>query len=343
MKLIKTQDAVGQVLCHDMTRIVKGVIKDTAFLRGHVVTEEDIPVLLSIGKDNIYIYENDESMLHENDAAEIMRQVCMGSNPAIRPGGVKEGKIEMFAEADGLFKVDVERLNRINAIENVMIATRHNNYPVKKGDKLAGTRVIPLVIEKEIMERVLAEGGGAPLIDIVPFKKFKAGIVTTGNEVYYERIEDTFTPVIFEKLKPFDIEVIGHKKVYDDTQLIRDSILELINDGADLIICTGGMSVDPDDLTPGGIKATGADIVSYGSPVLPGAMFLLAYYDGRIPIMGLPGCVMFAKATILDIILPRVLAGEKIERKDISSLGGGGLCLSCEQCIYPLCGLGKGV
>ena len=212
---------------------------------------------------------------------------------------------------------------------------------VKKGDKLAGTRIIPLVIEREKMEQAKAVCEGEPILELKPFVHKKVGIVTTGNEVYYHRIEDTFTPVIKEKLAEYDTEVIGQKICNDDHEKITKAILSFIERGADLVLCTGGMSVDPDDKTPLAIKNTGAEIVSYGAPVLPGAMFLLSYYNGNIPIIGLPGCVMYAKRTIFDLALPRIMADDEISVEELAALGEGGLCLNCPVCTFPNCGFGK--
>ena len=340
MKCINTTDAVGHVLCHDITRIVKDVVKDTAFRKGHIVTEEDIPVLLSLGKDHLYVWEKDENTLHENEAAEILCAVCRNEN--MHPTDVKEGKIELVADFDGLFRVDVPRLDAINEIDEIMIATRHNNTAVKKGDRLLGTRVIPLVIAKEKLEWVKEAAGSEPLVSLTPYKPLKAGIVTTGNEVYYGRIKDTFTPVIIEKLAAYGIEICGHILCDDNWEKITEAILKLKKEGADMILCTGGMSVDPDDKTPLAIKNTGARMVSYGAPVLPGAMFLLSYYREEIPIVGLPGCVMYAKRTIFDLALPRLLADDEITAEELAALGEGGLCLNCSVCTYPNCGFGKG-
>lgn len=348
MELIRTVDAEGAVLCHDITQIIKGVTKDAVFRKGHVVTKEDIPVLLSVGKDQLYVWEKEEGMLHENDAAEILCAMCMGEN--MDRTEAKEGKIELKAACDGLLKVDNQALKTVNGLGQMMIATRHGNFPVKKGDKLAGTRIIPLVIEEEKMEaaRLAAARvtGGKPILELKPFLHKKVGIVTTGNEVFYGRIKDTFTPVIEEKLSEFDTQVIGHVTWNDDDTKVTASILDLIGEGADVVICTGGMSVDPDDKTPLAIKNTGARIVSYGAPVLPGAMFLLAYYDAgdrTVAVMGLPGCVMYAKRTIFDLVLPRVLADDEVTPEDLAALGQGGLCLNCPQCTYPNCGFGKGM
>ena len=340
MKEMKTVDAVGQVLCHDITQIIKDVSKGPVFRKGHIIREEDIPVLLSVGKDHIYVWENDETMMHENDAAEVLCEICKGEN--ISRGEVKEGKIELRAECDGLFKIDEEKLEMVNGFGQMMIATRHGNFPVHKGDKLAGTRIIPLVIEKEKMDAVKAKAGETPILNVVPFRQKKVGIVTTGNEVFLGRIKDTFTPVVIDKLSEFGAEVVGHKYSDDENAHIEAAIREMIDAGADMVVCTGGMSVDPDDKTPLAIRNVCGSVVTYGAPVLPGAMFLLAYYgENQIPVMGLPGCVMYAKRTIFDLVLPRVVAGESLEKKDFDKLGQGGLCLDCDVCTFPNCGFGK--
>lgn len=339
MKLIKTADAVGHVLCHDITQIIVGETKAPVFRKGHVVTEEDIPVLLSVGKENLYIWEKQEGFLHENDAALVLAGLCGKDGMTWSP--VREGKVDISAEHDGLFKVDVERLFEINMVDEIMIATRKTNTVVRKGDKLAGTRIIPLVIDEKKLEEARKLAGDSPLLQIMPFKKKKAGIVTTGSEVYHGRIKDTFGPVIRRKLSEFDVEVLGQKIVNDKQEMIREAIDSFIEEGADMVFCTGGMSVDPDDVTPSAIRSTGADVITYGSPVLPGAMFLLSYYNGSIPVVGLPGCVMYEKRSIFDLILPRLMADDKMDKRDIARLGHGGLCLHCEVCTFPNCGFGS--
>ena len=339
MKLIRTEDAVGQVLCHDMTQIIPGAYKDARFRKGHIVTAEDIPVLLSMGKENLYIFELREGKVHENDAAERMCALCL--NEGMSRSEVKEGKIEIFAERDGLLRIDREKLCAVNAIDELMIATRHGDTAVKVGDKLAGTRVIPLVIDEAKLIEAERIVGGSPMLEVLPFQLKRAGVVTTGSEVYHGRIEDKFTPVLERKLAAFGIAMTEHITVDDGLDNIRAAIDRLRATDVDLILCTGGMSVDPDDNTPGAIKASGARIVTYGAPVLPGAMFLLGYFgDGR-PIMGLPGCVMYAKATIFDLALPRIAAGVEMTRRDFTTMGEGGLCLGCKPCTYPNCGFGK--
>lgn len=338
MKIIRTEDAVGAVLCHDMTQIIPGKYKDARFRKGHIVTEEDIPILLSMGKENIYVWEMKEGILHENDAALRMCDMCISEG--MTRSEVKEGKIEIRSAVEGLFVVDTEKLNQINAIDDLMIATIHGNTLVRPNDKLCGTRVIPLVIEEEKLKAAEKIVQGNPILSIVPLKLKKAGIITTGSEVYHGRIEDSFTPVVKKKLADVGIETVKHITIDDGMAKIVSAISEMRESDVDMIICTGGMSVDPDDNTPGAIRRAGANIITYGAPILPGAMFLLGYFDD-MPIMGLPGCVMYAKATIFDIVLPRVAAGVKMTKQDFVKMGEGGLCLGCENCNFPNCGYGK--
>ena len=339
MKMIPTVQAVGHVLCHDLTQIIPGEFKGARFRKGHIVTEEDIPVLLSMGKEHLYVWELEPGMLHENDAAARLVRLCKG--PGMAESEVREGKIELRAEHDGLFCVDTARLNAVNAIDELMIATRHGDTAVHAGDKLAGTRVVPLVIDEAKLIEAERIVGDTPILALRPFTRKRAGVVTTGSEVYHGRIEDQFTPVIERKLADFGIAVTEHLTVDDGLDNIRAAIDRLRAADVDMILCTGGMSVDPDDNTPGAIKASGARIVTYGAPVLPGAMFLLGYFDDGRPVMGLPGCGMYAKATIFDLVLPRIAAGVELTRRDFTTLGEGGLCLGCQPCTYPNCGFGK--
>ena len=340
MKEVRTQDAVGHVLCHDMTQIIPGVTKDARFRKGHIVQPEDIPVLLSMGKETLFVWEKVPGILHEDEAADRLRALCQGAN--MRATQPKEGKIEIIADCDGLFRLDVERLEAVNSLDEIMIATRHGNTPVKAGDKLAGTRVIPLVIAEEKLDEAEKLCGDQPLLEILPYQLKTAGLITTGNEVAKGRIEDAFTPVIVKKLERFGITVTHHCTPGDDMDAITQAVLDYHAAGVDMILCTGGMSVDPDDRTPGAIKATGCEIVTYGAPVLPGAMFLLGYFPDGVPVMGLPGCVMYAKTTIFDLMLPRIAAGVPVTKRDLVRLGHGGLCLSCPVCTWPNCGFGKG-
>ena len=344
MKLIATKDAVGHVLCHDITRIIPGVEKGPVFKKGHIITQEDIPVLLDVGKEHLYVWEKTEGMLHEDEAAELLREICMGDDAGMRASAPSEGKIEIFAAVDGLLKLDREKLLAVNSLGEMMIATIHGDLPVKAGEKLAGTRVIPLVIEEEKMNRAKELAGNAPILSILPIPKVRYGLVTTGNEVAAGRIEDKFGPTLRRKMEAYGAECLGQVILPDDRERITAAIHDFVRQGAELVLCSGGMSVDPDDKTPGAIKDTGAEIIGYGAPVLPGAMFLLSYLhvEGKtIPVLGLPGCIMYARRTIFDLVLPRVLAGEKLRAEDLAKYGEGGLCLNCEICHFPNCGFGK--
>ena len=339
MKLIKTEEAVGHVLCHDLTQIIRDQYKDARFRKGHVVTEADIPVLLSMGKEHLYVWEMTPGMLHENDAAERLYALCANTN--MDRSEVKEGQIELKAACDGLFRVNSERLIAVNTVEDIMIATRKGGTAVRKGDKLAGMRVIPLIIPEKKLQAAEQAAGDAPLLELRPWVRKTAAIVATGSEVKKGLIQDTFTPVVKGKLAAYGIETISVAYSGDGVENVANAVTEARKTGADVILCTGGMSVDPDDNTPGGIKQSGAQIVTYGAPVLPGAMFLLGYYDDGTPVMGLPGCVMYAGATIFDLVLPFVAADVPVTRQQIVALGEGGLCLGCKPCHWPACPFGK--
>ncbi len=340
MREVKTVDAVGLVLGHDLTKIVPGKFKGRAFKKGHIIRQHDIDELLSMGKDHIYILELKEGELHEDDAAYRLARAIRGNN--IMLSEIAEGKVNLHAAEDGLLKVNQEAIIRMNSQPDIAIATLHSNRVVKKADKLAGTRSVPLVVPEShvIAVEEIAKEYDEPIVEILPLKHKKVGVVTTGTEVYEGRIKDSFGPVVERKVNQYGSEVFEQIFVPDELETIQKGILDMIAKGADIVITTGGMSVDPDDRTPGAIKSMGADLVSYGSPVLPGNMILLAYYEG-IPIMGLPGCVMYEKTTSFDLLLPRVLADDTITRADIASLGYGGLCLSCPVCTYPHCSFGK--
>ena len=338
MKKIKTTEAVGHVLQHDITEIIPGEFKGRAFKKGHIITEEDIPHLLRLGKDHIFVFELGEDKIHENEGAMILGKLGQGENISLG-SEIKEGKINFNSSIDGILKVDSEKLFELNMLGEISFATLPNNIPVKKGELVGGARIIPLVIEREKMDRAKALIK-SPILNVRPYKKYKVGIITTGNEVFYGRIEDKFGPVILEKLKPYNSEIIGQALCPDDKEIIKEKAREFLDKGATMIIFTGGMSVDPDDMTPTSIIELGGELISYGAPVLPGSMFLLSYL-GDIPMMGLPGCVMFAKKTVFDLVLGRVMTGEKLTKADIMRYATGGLCQSCEVCHYPNCTFGK--
>ncbi|MGO9376880.1 MAG: molybdopterin-binding protein [Syntrophobacteraceae bacterium] len=341
MKMVPVQSAIGMVLCHDVTQIIPGRMKGPAFRKGHILTEEDVPRLLSMGKEHVYAWDiqKDSGLLHEDEATVLIARAAAGRN--IEVSEPNEGKVELRATVEGLLKIDLEALFEINA-EEVVFASLHTNQRVAKGKVLAGIRVIPLVIEEAKVKR--AEhvcSRHQPLIEVLPFRSFNVGIITTGSEVYHGRIKDEFGPVVREKLSELGCRTLGQSFVSDDQQRIVGKIGSFLSQGAEMIIVTGGMSVDPDDVTPAAIRNSGARVVTYGAPVLPGAMFMLAYL-GNVPLLGLPGCVMYHKTSVFDVILPRLLAGEEITRRDIVGLAHGGLCVRCEECRYPDCGFAKG-
>ena len=339
MKQIRIEDSVGCILSHDVTKIVPGEFKGRLFKKGHVIREEDIPKLLDIGKEHIYVWEPKKGQLHENDAAIRVKDLVLGQGCYISEE-IKEGKIDFFANTQGIVKINKDLLLKLNLLGEIIVSTIHNNTPVKKGEKIGATRVIPLIIdEKKILEaeKIIKE----KIISVEEIKPKKAVLITTGNEVYKGRIKDAFLPVMKEKLEYYGSEIVKQIILPDNKEMITENILKAIEeDKVDMIICTGGMSVDPDYVTPSAIKDCNGEIVTYGAPVLPGAMFLLAYYK-NIPILGVPSCAMYSKRTIFDLVLPRILADEKLSFEDIARFGNGGMCLNCEICSFPHCSFGK--
>ncbi len=403
-KTIPVEKAIGTILAHDITEIRPGEFKGMAFRKGHVIQKEDVCHLQRLGKENLFVLEIAEDEMHEDDAAHAIAQALMGEGVCIK-GEPREGKITLIAERDGLLSINREALLQFNMLGDVMCATLHDRTVVNKGQEIAGTRAIPLVVKKTAVDEAIRmingsrgqgfKGSGAPhlapsfakvrmggvepldprtpepcrsgVIAVKEMRKPKVGVVVTGNEVYHGRIPDAFAPIVKSKIEAFGGEVAAVYFAPDDASFIEDRLRELIDAGCDLLITTGGMSVDPDDVTRFAIRNLGATDITYGSAVLPGAMFLVAslnnsnklsvmsnelkkkeavlspitHYPSPITILGIPACGMYHKTTIFDLMLPRVLAGEKIGRKELAELGHGGLCLNCEVCQYPVCPFGK--
>lgn len=340
MKAIPVQEAVGRVLYHDITRIAPGEFHGRAFKKGHIIQEEDVPKLMNLGKYNIYVLDLQKGFIHENDAAIRIAKAAAGDGITLTEPS--EGKVKMLAERHGLLKINADALSRVNSIEQVVLSTLHTNQIVKADHPVAGTRIIPLFTEESRVlhvEKICAATG--PLVEVKPFRSLEVGLVTTGNEIHSKRIEDKFGPIVRRKFADMGSSVFRQIVTPDDVSTIVRSIQELLEEGAEMIVVSGGMSVDPDDRTPAAIRAAGGEVVTYGSPTFPGAMFMLSYL-GDVPVVGLPGCAMYHKATVFELIVPRILAGDRIARADIIALGHGGFCASCPECRYPNCSFGKG-
>lgn len=363
VRMISVQQAIGAVLAHDVTEIRKDEFKGPAFRKGHIIKKEDICHLQRIGKENLFVLSLGPDDVHEDDAALAIALALVGEGVTIK-GEPREGKITLIASRDGLLKIDVNALRAFNMLGDVMCATLHTNTVVKKGQEVAGTRAIPLVVKKAVVDKAVmiaqqSQGAGVRDQGIMTVKELwkpRAGVVITGNEVYHGRIKDAFAPVIAKKIEEYGGEVVGTYYAPDDEMFIAERLRELLNAGADLLITTGGMSVDPDDVTRFAIRSLGAKDITYGSAVLPGAMVLVAYVKqglgsgascqekqdhATIPILGIPACGMYHRTTVFDLLLPRVLAGERIGREELADLGHGGLCLHCPECRYPVCPFGK--
>jgi len=339
MKKIKVEDAVGTVLAHDMTRITRGEFKGVAFKKGHVVQGKDIPELLKIGKQTLYVLEIGDDQLHENDAARRIASAI--ADPHLDFSEPREGKINISTPSAGLLKIDVDALLQVNKMDSIIVATLKNNFPCKKGEIIAGTRIIPLMIKTEkikALETFAKEYH--PILSVKPYKSLRVGAVVTGSEVYKGLITDDFGASIGKKITDAGCTLEKQIVVPDNEDRISTAVLELKDLGCDLIITTGGLSVDPDDVTRQGVINAGADVIFYGSPVLPGAMLMISQLSD-IPVVSLPACVFYYNRTVFDLVFPRVLAGETISEDDIAAMGHGGLCMNCDVCHYPVCSFGR--
>jgi molybdenum cofactor synthesis domain-containing protein len=369
-RTVPVHQAVGMVLAHDVTEIRKDEFKGQAFRKGHVVRAEDIPRLQRIGKEHLFALTLSAEEMHENDAALALGREFMGDGVRLL-GEPREGKVMLIADRDGLLTVDKEALLEVNMLGEVLCSTLHTNTVVKRGTILAGAKVVPLVIRRAVIDRAVSiagqagSGGERGIISVRAMRRPKTGVVITGREVYEGRVADSFAPVIRSKIEALGGEVVGIHFAPDDREFIRQRLRELLAAGADLLVTTGGMSVDPDDVTRFAIRDLGAAAV-YGSPVLPGAMVLVGYLENgvsatenatlheadspldrgarssaQVPVLGIPACGMYHRTTIVDLLLPRILAGERIGRRELAELGHGGMCLNCKECQYPICPFGK--
>lgn len=337
MKKIKVEDAIGMELCHDITQMKDG-FKGAIFTRGHVIREEDIPVLLDVGKRTVFVWEENAGEIHEEDAA--LRMAAMAPVNHVSKKGPSEGKILYFAEEEGLWRVDTELLRRINSIGDLTICALPDHYPVKKGARLASMRIVPLVTQETQILQAEQLCFGKKLFDLKPYLHKKVGVIITGSEVYSGRIQDKFEPVVRAKMAQYPSEIVGITICDDDLEMITAAARKHLDHGAEFLIFTGGMSVDPDDLTPTAIRMLGADIVTHGVPSQPGNMTLVAYLDD-IPILGVPGAAISLPTTIFDVLLPQIFAGEKLTRAELINLANGGLCQMCKSCHWPNCSFGR--
>jgi molybdenum cofactor synthesis domain-containing protein len=340
MKIIRVEDAENCVCCHDITRIIPGVYKGPAFKKGHIITKQDIPELRKLGKEHIYVWEAQAGQVHENEAA--VRIANAVSGPGLDCSKPAEGKISLIAQYDGICVINEALLKKVNLVQDVMVATRANWKLVKKGDVIAGLRAIPLTIDEALLEAVEEICRERELVAVKPLRSLQAGVVTTGNEVFSGLIKDKFGPFLQAKLAEYGCVLMEQQILADNAAAIAQAIVNMAEKGAELILVTGGMSVDPDDVTPQAIRSSGAAIICRGTPILPGAMLMIAYLDG-IPVLGLPGGVMYAKRSALDLILPFILSGTLITREMLAGFGLGGLCLQCADCHYPVCPFGTGI
>lgn len=339
LKKVPVKDSVGLALGHDLTKVIPGKFKGTAFTRGHIVREEDIPELLAMGKEHVYVYEPELDEIHEDEAARRLAAALAGEG--VGRTEPREGRVNLVAERQGLLRVRRDAVYALNARGGLAVSTLHDCVPVEAGEVVAATRIIPLVIPATVLEEAekLCRDRW-PVVEVKRYRSLRAGVIVTGSEVYYGRIQDAFVPKVKEKLEAYGSHIAEVVYLPDGAGAIAESIKKLVGSGLEIILVCGGMSVDADDTTPAGIRESGAEVIIHGTPVFPGAMFMLAYH-GEIAVMGLPACVIHDATTIFDLVLPRLLAGEKVTRDDIVAYGVGGLCRHCRPCTYPTCSFGK--
>ena len=337
MKKVRVEDAVGMTLCHDLTEMRDG-FKGPAFKRGHVIAAEDIPHMLDIGKRTVFVWEENAGEIHEEDAA--LRMAAMAPVPGAHYTAPSEGKVLLVADAPGMLRVDTELLGEINAIGDLTVSTLPDHYPVRSGMRLASMRIVPLVTQEAQIEKAEALCRGKKLLDLLPYKPLKTGIIITGSELYHGRVQDKFEAVARKKLAAYPGEVLGAVLCDDDLEMLVAAARDFLERGADFLIFSGGMSVDPDDLTPSAIRHLGCDVIRHGVPSQPGNMTLIAYLGDR-PVLGVPGAAVSLPTTIFDVMLPQIYAGIQFTREDLIRLGNGGLCQLCPACHFPNCTFGR--
>jgi len=337
MKKINVENAIGMELCHDITAMRDG-FKGAAFKRGHIIREEDVPALLDLGKRTVFVWEENAGEIHEDDCAR--RMAAMAPVEGAHYTEPSEGKVLLFADQRGMFRVNTKLLQKINTIGDITIATLPDHYPVEVGARLASMRIVPLVTKEEQIIEAERLCAAERLLELRPYQHKKVGVVITGSEVYHGRIKDKFEPVVRAKMAQYPAEIVGITICDDDLDMIVNAAKTHLANGADFLIFTGGMSVDPDDLTPTAIRQLGAQIVTHGVPAQPGNMTLVAYLDD-VPVLGVPGAAISLPTTIFDVLLPQIFAGDKITKEELTNLAEGGLCQMCKVCHWPNCTFGR--
>ena len=340
MIILPIEKAVGKPLAHDITRIIPGKSKGPAFRKGHIVAVDDLPILRDMGKSAVYVFDPDSHYVHEDDAARILADSCQTGGFTVE--GPSEGRVNIKARIHGLLKINMELLTHVNGSGTTVFSTVHQNTACFEGMTVAATKIIPVSMEESRFRPIVQEiKNKGPLLKLLPFSRNRIGVVVTGAEVFSGRIKDGSLRILSPKVEALGGEIVSHRICPDREDAIAETINTMAEQGCDVIVTTGGLSVDADDVTLSGIVGSGATLVSYGSPILPGAMFALAYL-GDIVVLGAPAAIFYYKATALDVFLPRAMAGDTITREDIVNLGHGGLCLLCKKCTYPVCPFGKG-
>jgi len=342
LQRLPLEEAVGRRAAHDMTQIIPGRSKGPAFKRGQEITAGDVQRLRQMGRREIFVESEDRpgpEWIHEDEAALAFARAMAGQG-VVFSEPPSEGKVNFIADRDGLLMVDAARLKKFNMIDGVMCAARQSFSVVAEGKNIAGTRAIPLYLPRPDFEKAVEVLTGEPLLQVLPLRWARVGVLISGTEVFQGLIDDKFLPIIQNKVEKLGSEVAAHVIVADEREAIDRGVKELLEAGIDLLITTAGLSVDPDDVTKLGLVDAGATDMLYGAPILPGAMTLLARI-GDVQVMGVPACALYFKTTSLDLLLPRLLANLTVTRDDLAHLGHGAFCLDCRECTFPKCPFGK--
>lgn len=339
MREVPVHEAVGLVLGHDITEIsVERRVKQRAFRRGHRLAHDDIARLLDLGKSTVFIHDPDDTDVHEDDAAMLVAPAAAGDGVRHDPEPC-EGKVTFTAERSGVLRVDAERLLAINSLAIPALPTLPTNYPVRQDQTVAAFRIIPLTCERAVIDAVLAQLT-EPLLRVDPYIVRSAGVLVTGTEVFEGRITDGFIPRLERTLAGYDVPVTARAVAPDDRALIRAEI-ERLTAACDLVLVTGGTSVDPDDITVQAMADAGVSIAVKGMPVQPGNNFTVGYRDGT-PVCAVPAASLHYRATALDLLLPRILAGERLTVAQIAAFGLGGLAQPTTDDHFPDTTFGAG-
>jgi len=328
---ISIEDAVGLPLAHDLTQVdAERQTKGARFRRGHLLAPEDLPVLRKMGRLNLSVLDLEEGEVHEDEAARSLADALCGEGLEIE--GPEEGRCRLVSTRKGVARFDPEMVKRVNLDREWSFGTCPANAIVKPGSTVAAFRILPLALKRASLERAVRESSP---FSVRPFLPLGVGLVTTGSEIKAGLVKDAVCGKLLRKLEELGGSFAGQRFCGDGAEEIRESVRELLHAGADIVICTGGMSVDADDRTPEAIRSVADEVLFRGVPAMPGSNLMLAR-AGESWVVGAPACAAHDERTALDRLLIALFAGLG-EEIDVKNWGIGGLCSRCRVCSFPDC------